>query len=422
MKFAEVSPMFYWNKINPSSFCRNILVMLLSFIAAISAKAQEEQTEKYILPPYLIHAGDKKVLMEDIRQKGVSQDVWDKFIMSGNGNFDGLPDFRRGLYGVVPEDLSRISLYGEDQWHKGKENWAMIIHIKPECRKNVVENYQMIYDDLKVIDDPFTLWLMGKNRTITLSPETIKYCTVSGMDKFWNVSPFYGLNTATPEQKKRSQICGGVIQSYFNETKAKIVNDPVNGEVGDYSSWAIRDRSCIEKITGTPEDLFQGLILGKLNKNVIPEFFGDHVKPSNRPWVNLYLMINIFSEAPGFLKANWKKVLRKFMIETDMQFADERIKTFSEEPHYIKNGDFETVGYYLIKYNSQCAQKKKLPELQALYKNYLDWFFARTKQCNAEDNTDPVCRWGINTDLNNWKQISSVSLLVREAKKLCELQ
>lgn len=408
--------MFYWDKIS-----WNILFILFSLFAAASAHAQEEETSEYILPPYLLHAGDKKILMEDIRRKGISQEVWDKFIMSGTGNFDGLPDFRRGLYGVLPEDLSKISLYGSDQWCKGKENWVMIIHLKPECRKNMVENYEVIDDDATGTKDPFTLWFAGKDRRTSLSPETMQFCINNGNEKYWTVGPFFGLNAADPESKKRSKICGEAIQSFFQETKAKIVIDPMNGDYADYSSWAIRDRSCIEKITGTPEDLFQGLVLGKLNKGITSEFFGDSVKPYNRPWANLYLMINIFSEAPGFLTANWQKVFSKFMVETNMQYAEEQIKNFTDEPHLVRNAHFEAAGHYLLKYTAQCAKKKNLVELQALYKDFMNWFFARTKVCVAKDENDPVCRWGANSDLKDWKHVSSVVSLLREAKKMCAL-
>lgn len=415
------------------SYFKNITkIALLAFFGlttGMSVQADDSDWE-YTLPPVLLHAGDRKILMEDIKQGGISKEVWDKFIMSGEGNFDGFPDFRRGLYGVVPDDLSTVSLYGDQQWQKGVENWLMAIHIKPECRQpnRIVTNYFYLHEDLS-IKDSFSHWFYGRGRKTKISEGAIKLCMKKGYDTYWEVGTYYGLNNADAATKKQSEICGGVVQSFLQETDAKVVIDPVNGDYADYSSWAIRDLNCIEKITGTPEDLFQGMFLGKMNGGNITEFFGDWNKPYNRPSATFMLMVSIFGEAPGFLKANWKKLSYRHFTETSMQYIDGILARYTDKPHEITHAQFEASAYHLLKYNTECAKKNRLVKLQALYRNFADWFFMRKKACHAKDDTDPICHWGkvpsysvgeeLRPDLQDWDHVSSVLSLVREAKKLC---
>lgn len=415
------------------SLKKKIYNHLLAFCCALISYSTEARTstQELVAPEYLLHAGDRKILMEDIRLHGIPKVIWEKFIMSGDGNYDGLPAFRRGLYGVVPEDLTNISLYGLDQWIKGRENWVMILHLKPECRQKrfVVENYQVIHDEEVPVMDPFTLWLSGKGRKTLLSADTLKFCTQNGSEKFWEVGPFYGLNKTDDDRRRKSEICGGVVQAYFQETGAKIILDPMNGDYADASSWAIRDLSCIDRITGTPEDLFQGLIVGGLNRGVPADFFGAWEKPQNRPAVSLLLWVNILSEAPGFLQANWTKIIKDYKTRTSMQFADQLLGGFNENQTTLRNSQFEVVAYYLLEHSAECARKKKLADLQKLYGNFLDWYFGRVKICPERQEADPICHWGkqktlqvgdeTRPDLQDWEHVSSVLLLLREAKKLC---
>ncbi|MGZ3743433.1 MAG: hypothetical protein ACXWRE_06515 [Pseudobdellovibrionaceae bacterium] len=410
-------------KYGKNTFSKILLFTLFSSTPALFAKTQASELE-IVAPAYLLHAGDRKILMEDIRQGGISQEIWEKFIMSGSGNFDGLPSFRRGLYGVSPEDLSKISLYGAEQWEKGQENWIMIIHLKPECRQRrfVIENYERIFDNETPVTDPWTLWLQGKGRKSSLSSDTMEFCIEKGYENLWDAGSFYGLNNADPLRRKKTEICGGVVQNFFEEKGAKLVGDPMNGDYADLSSWTIREPSCIDKLTGTPEDLFQGLILGKLNKGIPAELFGEWEKPYNRPWITLLFMVNIFSEAPGFLKADWKKVVRSYMAHTELQYTDQLLENFSDQPHAMRNSQFEVVGYYLLKQTAECAKKKRLPELQGLYKRFADWYFGHTKDCFSKDENDPICRWGEgpgNSSLQDWSHVSSVLSLLRETKNLC---
>jgi hypothetical protein len=411
-------------KINNLSYLL-LLKVILSVVVAQGAK------EELVGPEYLLHAGNRAILEQDIKS-GIPKEAWDKFIMGGNGNFDGLPDFRRGLYGVVTEDLAPISLYGLSQWEKGRENWVMIIKLKPECRqkKSVVTNYEIVLDETPVTDS-FTKWLRLKEKTNSLHPEALSLCLEENLQKMWNVGNFYGLNLASESIKYKSKICGGVIQDFFTDSKAKLIIDPVNGDPYNLVSWAIRDRSCIESISGTPEDLFQGLILGKLNIDHTPvEIFGDSVKPGNRPWVSLILMIDIFGEAPSFLKANWKKIVHSFMTKTGMQFTDQLLENFSELPHRVKNFEFQVIGYQLMEQNLACAKKKRLTDLQKIYKNFADWYFARNnKLCITQNLNDPICHWGsvpvndsnndLRPDLMNWGHTSSVLSLLKNVKELC---
>ena len=265
----------------------------------------------------------------------------------------------------------------------------------------------------------------------TLIPETREPCLEAGIQKFWNVGTFYSLNKADEKTKQRSRTCGGVVRDFLEQTGAKLVTDPVNGEPYDNASWAIRDRSCIEDITGTPEDLFQAVFLGKLNRHRTPiDLFGaGSIKPYNRPSATLLLMINIFGEAPGFLTADWNHVVRTFMTKTGFQYTDQLLPGFNEEPHSIRNAEFEVVGYHLLNYTAECAKKNRLVELQGLYKSYADWYFARNnKICGPRDLNDPVCRWGSvsamagnssRPNLTDWDHISSVLSLLKDVKDLC---
>ncbi|MFA6434046.1 MAG: hypothetical protein WCW52_05065 [Elusimicrobiales bacterium] len=405
--------------------------LAVSLTGAAVARAGAARAPKLVGAEYLLHAGGRSVLTEDINQHGIAQEIWDKFIMSGTGNNYSLPPFRRGLYGIIPEDLANISLYGLDQWAKGRENWVMIIHVKDECRqkRSVVTNYELVYDEPPVTD-PFTKWLKAQKKEKTLIQETGQPCLEEGLDKLWNVGTFFGLDDADESMKQRSRTCGGVIQDFFVQTDAKLVVDTANGDPYDPSSWAIRDRSCIEDITGTPEDLFKGIFLGGLSKKGPPvELFGDLAKPGDRPWVTLMLMVSIFGEAPGFLTADWAHVVREFTTKTRLQYIDQGIQDFKEEPHKMRNSEFEIVGYHLLNATAACAKNGKLPELQGLYKSFADWYYARDgKLCADRDLNDPVCRWGgvpamkgdaSKPDLMNWGHTSSVLSLLKEARELC---
>jgi hypothetical protein len=419
-----------------------LLATVAPFCAPESALAEWKPTppEALVVQPYLYHAGYRPEIETDIRAHGIPKKVWDKYIMAGDGNFSGLPQYRKGLYGVEPGQLSAVSQYGYGEWEKGRENWVMLIHLKEECRqsRHVAQEFSGMY---RPKPNNFANWLIDE--LPKMDPEAIKLCySTTSRDQGngntavienWDSGPYFDLSKMDAESRHISQVCGGAIERFFEHDDIRIFDDPASGmSVTSPNSYGVRDRSCIENITGTPDDLFQEFFLSALanDDEIFPDdFIGDSVVPDIRPAVGFQMAVTIFSEAKGFLTADWSKLAPR--INSAYIAGDyKEPKGFQVTHGQMRESEYEDLYKHLIDASQTCASRQRLPQLQQLLHSYADWIFSRKKTCAQHIAADPLCRWGktqykINDETKaTVPDISKMSFdtapdLILAAEKLC---
>jgi hypothetical protein len=189
---------------------------LSCFIQDISKKVLEQ---KEVVPHHIYHFGKKPILDNDIAAGTIKQADWDKFIMGDQTRYQ-LGSVRRGLYGTGGVD--------SNEFFADSYNWLIDIKIKDECRKP-----SRVVDLSHLEEDPrFINWFKKKARDINLSSFGSK-CIITDDN-------YQGYN---------SNDCEELVTDFLKETKVAIVQDHIIEK-----SFYIRDRSCIEKITGSPDD------------------------------------------------------------------------------------------------------------------------------------------------------------------------
>jgi hypothetical protein len=287
----------------------------------------------------LFHGGKRAYLEEDVRQKGISPEVWDKFIF-GKTNFD-LPDYRKGLYGA--DDMGGTSLYTTYNLLAGQEPWVMLIKIKPSCAVNPGFYYtDYTISQAKAKDaSMFSKWFLNKlnyadatsKQKIELDMQECSKELIINNDppvayRIWNESIFYSMNKHSVEEQTQTLRCTAYLNEFLLETKIKLVQDNVNGEDG---SWYIRDRNCIENISGTPDELFRAISqnqIGNKQTALDQNLFGDLVEPGHFPAGSLYIFLRVLAET-SLLKAENTKLLNK--IERAMDFDHKNPKARDQE-------------------------------------------------------------------------------------------
>lgn len=244
----------------------------------------------------LFHAGNRSYLEDDIRQQTIPQDVWDKVIF-GTSDFD-LPEYRKGLYGA--ETLSGTSLYATYKILAGVEPWVMVINVKPECltHENLFEAYYQVAPAGTGNNLLFTQWYRKNEES--LKPLEATCTTMNDSWKYWTEGVLYSLNAASPEDQLLSKTCAPVLNQFLNDSKIKVVGDNANPD-----SWYIRDRSCIESIKGSPNDLFTLLLENKLGPEYLEQnIFGNTAEPGTYTAGSLYIIMRVLAETTLLDKAH----------------------------------------------------------------------------------------------------------------------
>jgi hypothetical protein len=149
-----------------------------------------------------------------------------------------LRPYRRGFYGT-------IRLKGNTYENRHGETGMNEIHIKNECRlpSHVVSVVGLSKDDR------FKAWFNSTSRPEFSSIDQFKKSCFekSGLTKNPEFQTFFPMGPESP--------CETIVNQFLTETHAKIVLDEAN-----VHSFYIRDPSCIQNISGTPDESLQMFI------------------------------------------------------------------------------------------------------------------------------------------------------------------
>lgn len=168
-----------------------------------------------IVPKNIYHLGKREVLDKDIKARTVPKEDWDKFIMGDSTTFELAPS-RRGLYGTSTLDTNTFI------------NEAMIeIAIKDECRQPT-----RVATLLNLHEDPrFVKWYKTNKDSMSIE----EFSQVCGMIDY---------------QKYDDPRCEKLVTDFLDSHKIAVIQDHIIKK-----SFYIRERSCIETIRGTPEEI-----------------------------------------------------------------------------------------------------------------------------------------------------------------------
>lgn len=181
------------------------------------------EEEEGVVPKRIYHYGKKEILNKNIEAKTVPQNDWDKYIM-GDATKYALNVSRRGLYGTGGIDTNNFG--------RGNFNWLMEISIKDECRKpERVISLEGLHDDRR-----FKNWFKKRKDTPFSLSDFSKKCVIDIYDHKGYVD------------KK----CEDLVTAFLAEGKFAVVLDHLVKK-----SFYVRERSCVENIRGTPEDLME---------------------------------------------------------------------------------------------------------------------------------------------------------------------
>jgi hypothetical protein len=279
----------------------------LSLVAATAFSGSAWAYAFRLPPEVLFHAGSRTPLSQDVQAHEISQSVWDQFIM-GNQTTWKLPSHRRGLYGGA--DLAVVARFATGGFGLGKRNWAIAVRLRETCRQDArVDSGVYNLDD----HSRFAQWF---ERTGLKGSPLADHCTGkrTGEAHFsWHPGTDYSLDSSS-RQRQYSELCSPVIERYMNEMNIGVVQDQEWEE-----SWYVRDRSCIERIEGTPDDLFRIIFEGQIN------IFGHQYDSEDlRPEANLSLLIQALACArshrvPLFQKRLAHLAERLFRSEGDLR-------------------------------------------------------------------------------------------------------
>lgn len=254
----------------------------------------------------LFHAGFRPFLESDIQANGISEDVW-KTAIFGKTGFD-LPDYRMGLYGAM--SFSGTSLYSLYQTLGSREPWVMVIQVKSECRVKS----SMFYSDYSIqLNGPggrFSDWYL-KHRAKYKSLE--KFC----LEKFGDITQWKegALYSVSDQDKKTQEVttkCAPVLNEFLNDEGIKLVFDLVNE-----NSWYIRDRECIQSISGTADQLLDLVFsnrIGDSENDVMDNLYGDVAESGTFFGGSTLMMAKIVAETnrlDSAHAANFSALIRK---------------------------------------------------------------------------------------------------------------
>jgi len=215
---------------------------MLSLLLFLFVTAPCVAETKRLPPKVIYHFGHKPHMLENAKLDTIREDVWKNSIMGGEGRYSLRP-FRRGLYGG--ETVTGVEPYGGMYvGRKDKTPWVMAIHIKDSCRKpQKVANLFASNDDPEFVD-----WLIRNfTELFAQSVECLSNKATSCADLFEFSSVDWISSTSRSESG-----CEELLNRYLNEGDYKVVTDGAH-----HGAWYIRDRDCIEKIDGSPEEVLE---------------------------------------------------------------------------------------------------------------------------------------------------------------------
>ena len=183
----------------------------------------------------IFHYGKKEVLLKDVTAGNIPEQDWDDYIMGEKTRFK-LKPFRRGFYGTeYAEDADR---FGDSTY-----NWLVEIELKPECLvpSRVVSLVYLPQSEV------FRKWYDEKGFSTTFT-QWKEFCFDS--QNYPRSKYFIDYKNPSETANFNETGCEGVVARYYGEQKYAFIHDYAGDLV---RSWAIRDRSCIQKINGSDE-------------------------------------------------------------------------------------------------------------------------------------------------------------------------
>lgn len=310
----------------------------------------------------LFHAGERSILEQDVRARTVPQAAWDQFIMGPSTRFD-LPTYRKGLYGA--ETIGGTSLYALYQFLDGRNGWLMAITVKAECLgRESTQGLSYIIDSQITEPSRFARWYEAhRAKYRALEPQCL---SKSKEFSSWDEGLLYDLNKATPEDRARTQACTSVLNDYLIDANIKIAGDAAND-----ASWYIRDRSCIENIKGSPDELFDLIVdqkVGDPDDEFIPNFFGDYGSPGAFFAGSTLVFFNVMAETTHLTPAALPALTA---LEKDLSSW---IGDFDEKNHAFSldnNADNPLIVRHLVRAAVGALHKGTASKFQAILKRDL---------------------------------------------------
>ncbi|MGZ3710895.1 MAG: hypothetical protein ACXVBE_04030 [Bdellovibrionota bacterium] len=314
---------------------------MLLFLLLFSALTFAEDAPR--LPPkVLYHFGKKAHLLQDAELDTIPEDVWDNSIMSGESRYSLMP-FRRGLYGG--ESIGIVEGYGD--MYLSEKPWLMAIHVKDSCRDP--ENIVPLEKDHK-----FGTWLM-KNPTAALME--ISGCLNMAAESCDDIMISSKL-TLTFHDRQENR-CEKMLNAYYDESEIKLIADKAHPD-----SWYIRDRSCIEKIDGSPKELLE--IFGEMDWS--KENRGGGIMPRGAGSSSIFTILYDALADEGRIDPALADKLRTKAAGSDIAFYDSTWAALKE-----KRGSQKWLSDnvpILLDAFQRCEAKGKMAEFRSLAKGY----------------------------------------------------
>ncbi len=215
------------------------------------------------VPKALYHFGSYEPLMKDVVARTVPEADWRQYIMGDETRF-GQKIYRRGLYATSHPGFS--SYFGDRLLEKEavRAPWMIRIAVKDECRREEPLNLATLYWDPRVVrfleslkDPEFPDVATLHSRCYYIDDET--------EEEVADFEMVTGIGTPT--------ACEAMADKIFQALKPKIAVDSIW-----HQSWYIRDRSCIERIDGSPLSHLKWM-------TEIPGYWMEHPTPDyQRKW------------------------------------------------------------------------------------------------------------------------------------------
>jgi hypothetical protein len=199
--------------------------------------AREILQGKKTIRPILFHYGKKEILLKNVALGTVSPEDWDDFIMGTKTRFH-LKRFRRGLYGTELVESA-------DRFASSTYDWLMEIQLNPSCL--APERLATVKGITR--SPAFKYWYQSKPYGIELKDWKTK-CFYRNGDPDESQFSFYGKEKNILDDRSIPEsICEKVVGDFFEEKRFALIQD----HAGDLTlSWALRDRTCIHAIVGSP--------------------------------------------------------------------------------------------------------------------------------------------------------------------------
>lgn len=176
-------------------------------------------------PTELYHYGPRAPLMRDVNARTVPPADWRDVIMGGGDEF-AAPAYRRGLYGCP-------DLAAGDAYATAPDSWVIRVRLKPACRQpGAFTSIDWTKPDAK-----FRQWIAKAPGLPFRMADYAKRCVDEGE---LNITSEFGGDNP----------CNRIAQRYLADSRFKVIYDH-----NSPGCWYLRDRACIERIDGTPEEV-----------------------------------------------------------------------------------------------------------------------------------------------------------------------